>query len=234
MNLNLCRDVVGNTICADFLDYLYRDWHHLGKPLYEDKRIYQYMEARQRNPEEGTQEALRDNCGEASLSFVINIGSREKIRHDALTSILQLLEARYELAETVLFHRAKLSITALLDRCLLEIGQLYEMVQFDRYQLQSNLENLLLDAPDDGLPDVLEALRTGGSDESIKVRIDDWKKSAKSSAKSAVSDGLFVGPQPVVALESLECSIRSMIENLRNRSIYKVPRQNSAADLVNH
>jgi len=34
--LQVCRDIVGNTICADFLDYLHRDWYHLGKPLYFD------------------------------------------------------------------------------------------------------------------------------------------------------------------------------------------------------
>jgi HD superfamily phosphohydrolase len=28
--INVCRDIVGNTVCADLLDYLQRDWHHLG------------------------------------------------------------------------------------------------------------------------------------------------------------------------------------------------------------
>ena len=46
--LRVCQDIVGNTICADFLDYLHRDWYHLGKPLYFDERLYQYMEVRQR------------------------------------------------------------------------------------------------------------------------------------------------------------------------------------------
>ena len=92
--LNVCRDIVGNTICADFLDYLFRDWYHLGKLLIEDPRLYHYMEVRCEGP--------------ASTSkFVINVGASDSPRHDAITNILELLESRYKLAETVLFHRTK-------------------------------------------------------------------------------------------------------------------------------
>ena len=42
----VCRDVVGNTVCADLLDYLHRDWLHLGKPRHFDKRLLQYMQIR--------------------------------------------------------------------------------------------------------------------------------------------------------------------------------------------
>ena len=38
--IKTCCDIVGNTICADFLDYLFRDWYHLGKILNEDPRLY--------------------------------------------------------------------------------------------------------------------------------------------------------------------------------------------------
>lgn len=106
INLQMCRDIVGNTICADFLDYLFRDWYHLGKPMYEDKRLYQYMEARTKT----------DSTKGQISSFVINVGSADRVRHDALTNILELLEGRYKLAETVLFHRTKLAMTGLLDR----------------------------------------------------------------------------------------------------------------------
>jgi uncharacterized protein len=46
--LNVCRDMIGNTICADLLDYLYRDWYHIGKPRPFDERLLQYMEIRRR------------------------------------------------------------------------------------------------------------------------------------------------------------------------------------------
>lgn len=223
VNLSLCRDVVGNTICADFLDYLYRDWYHLGKPLYEDKRIYQYMEARLDEREERPQPEPDDRSSPTGLEFVINIGSGEKIRHDALTSILELLEARYELAETVLFHRAKLSITALLDRCLLEIGHLYQLAGVRRDLLHKGLEDLLLEGSDDTLSDVLKALSAGSSDKQVAKLLSKAIASSRSSAASATGGDLLTeGPTPTVPMEELQDSIRSLVERLRNRSIYRM------------
>ena len=223
INLSLCRDVVGNTICADFLDYLYRDWYHLGKPLYEDKRIYQYMEARIEEQERHPQPEPNNRSRPLGLKFVINIGSGEKIRHDALTTILELLEARYALAETVLFHRAKLSITALLDRCLLEIGHLYQIADMPRHQLQRGLEDSLLEGSDDALPDVLKALTTGSTDEHVAKPLSEAIASARSSAASATGGDLLTeGPTPTVPMEGLQNSICGLIERLRNRPVYRM------------
>ncbi|MCY3813875.1 MAG: HD domain-containing protein [Gammaproteobacteria bacterium] len=220
-NLSLCRDVVGNTICADFLDYLYRDWHHLGKPLYVETRIYQYMEARMRN--EGPDASDHDRPKSTGLDFLINIGSGEKIRHDALTSILQLLEARYELAETVLFHRAKLAITALLDRCLLEIEKFYGLAGIPRADLHDALEHLLLDSSDDGLPDVLWALTEGTAHQGIGARLEEAIDKAKSAASAETGPDLLTsGPTPVVPLEQTRGLIEGLIQRLRHRSVYKV------------
>ena len=149
--LKVCQDIVGNTICADFLDYLFRDWHHLGKPHFEEKRIYEYMETR--TPDAGV--------SPADDRFVINVGEPNKVRHDAITSILELLDARYKLAETVLFHRTKLALTGLLDRCLLEASHLYDQAGAAQGQFANDLEELLLDAADDELHSVLERLLAG-------------------------------------------------------------------------
>jgi HD superfamily phosphohydrolase len=101
----VCRYMIGNTICADLLDYLHRDWYHIGKARPFDDRILQYMEIRVGNPDK----------------FVISLGRRPKIRTDAISAILELLEWRYSLAESVLFHRTKLSAAAMLDRALFEL-----------------------------------------------------------------------------------------------------------------
>lgn len=151
--LRVCQDVVGNTICADFLDYLHRDWYHLGKPLYFDKRLYQYMEIREPS-------GIED--GDNSPRFVINVGASEKVRHDALTDILSLLNERYKLAQTVLFHRTKLALTGLLDRCLLEISDLYKKAEFSAQRFIELAEQLLLGASDDGISLILEHLAQGG------------------------------------------------------------------------
>lgn len=114
---DICSNLVGNTICADLLDYLHRDWYHVGKPRPFDERILQYMEIRS---------APMSSKGEApqpqpSDRFVVSLGRRPKIRTDAISAILELLEWRYQLAESVLFHRTKLSAAAMLDRALLEL-----------------------------------------------------------------------------------------------------------------
>lgn len=105
--LQVCRDMIGNTICADLLDYIYRDWYHIGKPRPFDDRLLQYMEVR--------------NVPDTADCFVISTGKRPKIRTDAISAILELLESRYQLAESVLFHRTKTAAAAMLDRALFEL-----------------------------------------------------------------------------------------------------------------
>lgn len=114
LQLEVCQFMIGNTICADLLDYLYRDWYHIGKPRPFDERILQYMEVRVGNPDK----------------FVISLGRTPKIRTDAVSAILELLEWRYSLAESVLFHRTKLAAAAMLDRALFELwGESQEDVE---------------------------------------------------------------------------------------------------------
>jgi hypothetical protein len=97
--IGICQDIVGNTICADLLDYLHRDWYHIGKPKYYEQRLLQYME-------------IRENA-EKEPNFVISLGERPNVKTDAISTILDLLESRYQLAESVLFHRAKCSAAAM-------------------------------------------------------------------------------------------------------------------------
>lgn len=116
IRMNICRDMIGNTICADILDYIYRDWYHLGKPRPFDERILQYLELR------GTEKDIYSQpVASPSDRIVVSLGRRPKIRTDAVSSILELLESRYQLAESVLFHRTKLCAAAMLDRALFEL-----------------------------------------------------------------------------------------------------------------
>jgi HD superfamily phosphohydrolase len=128
IRLQICHDMIGNTICADLLDYIHRDWYHVGKPRPFEDRLLQYMEIRRGNDGQGTASP------KSTDKFVISLGRRPKIRTDAISNILDLLEWRYSLAETVLFHRTKLAATAMLDRALNELwGEIEnedEIVQF--------------------------------------------------------------------------------------------------------
>ncbi len=129
IRVGVCRDIVGNTICADLLDYLHRDWYHIGKPRFFDRRLFEYME-------------IRCDARNNSPQLVISYGQRSRPKRDAISSILELLESRYNLGESVLFHPTKCSAAAMLERA---IGELYAAVpgnEQDRWL--KDLENRLL------------------------------------------------------------------------------------------
>lgn len=222
--LRMCRDVVGNTICADFLDYLYRDWYHLGKPLYYDKRLFQYMEARQPSSDPG------------EPHFVINVGEPDKVRHDALTDILELLNARYKLAETVLFHRTKLALTGLLDRCLLEISDLY--VEFGQAadDFKTRAEALLLEASDDGLPQLLETLVTeaaGNKDISKEIaREQEAIEQVTSPQQTLIEPETTTDRKSHGILGGRLELIRELISKLRDREVYTLAYKLRMADFT--
>lgn len=227
LRLKVCQDIVGNTICADFLDYLFRDWHHLGKPLTEDKRLYQYMEVRVRR-ETGKKEEAR---------FVIHVGTSSKIRHDALTDILDLLGSRYKLAETVLFHRTKLAIIGLLDRCLLEIREIYRLAEIQEQEFLQAAEDLLIDGSDDALPAILNELSDGGTEEgkrkiqaileSQRQAVDaalvkkDTKRKGEPDLLSNVQEESKKGDSRSVGPLGMQLNfVRQLIERLKNRCVY--------------
>ncbi len=110
-----------NTICADLLDYIYRDWYHVGKPRPFDDRLFHYMEVRPRYQRKFGEIAR----AQPTDQFVIFLGKPPKLRSDAVSHILELLEWRYSLAETVLFHRTKLAAAAMLDRALYELWGMF-------------------------------------------------------------------------------------------------------------
>ena len=223
-DLAVCRDVVGNTICADFLDYLYRDWHHLGKPLYLDKRLYEYMEVRIQRPEEGEPTSR--------TRFVINVGANaQKVRHDALTDILELLNARYKLAETVLFHRTKLALTGLLDRCLLETARLFKIAGLPATEHQKALEGLLLESSDDGLVGVMKKLGTGGQHRSVLQQAKKKEKETLQKVSSPTS-GLYSEPLVSGDLQEQSELIEALINRLEGREVYRLAYKLKISDLT--
>jgi HD superfamily phosphohydrolase len=108
----VCRDLIGNTICADLLDYLHRDWLHLGKPRYFDERLFEYLEIRSRHV---------PSAERFEHKLVINLKGGTRPRPDAVTAVIDLLESRYQLAEIVLFHRVKVAAAAMLERIVAEL-----------------------------------------------------------------------------------------------------------------
>lgn len=101
-------DIVGNTICADLIDYLHRDHHNTGLPIALGYRFTNdfYVSRAQRV--------------HWPKRMVIRITRGSQRRVDVVTELLKYLRFRYELSERVLNHHAKLAADAMIGK-LLEI-----------------------------------------------------------------------------------------------------------------
>ncbi|MBI3747444.1 MAG: HD domain-containing protein [Chloroflexi bacterium] len=180
--LAVCRDIIGNTICADLLDYLHRDWYHLGKRREVDSRLLEYIEIRTRETSEGSDARL-----------VINLRSGPRIRTDAVTAILDLLESRYQLSEIALFHRTKLSAAAMLERVLAELDAAQTG---DAREFLGNLPEQLLDVSDFSMfrlfEDMVEAAKKSSSVETT-ARLEGAQRLIQRLRRRRLHKELFTG-----------------------------------------
>lgn len=102
-------DIIGNTICADLLDYVRRDMQGTGLNDDYDDRLYTYFEV------------APDERGRKRLA--IRIATNKGLRLDAVSDVLQVLRMRYSLSEKVLYHHTKNVASAML-------GELLSYVEF--------------------------------------------------------------------------------------------------------
>ena len=101
-------DMVGNTICADLLDYIRRDMYYTGLMKTYDARFLMYFYI----PSEGP----------AANRLVLNVTKKGELRRDVVSEVIDLLRLRYSLAEKVLYHRAKISAGAMISRAFQDSG----------------------------------------------------------------------------------------------------------------
>jgi HD superfamily phosphohydrolase len=100
------EDVVGNTICADLLDYLRRDHLYTGLPLALGRRYEAgFYVLPKGDPTFGEHMVLR-----------IHRNGQERI--DVVSEILKHLRYRYELSERALVHHAKLAADSMVGKAL--------------------------------------------------------------------------------------------------------------------
>lgn len=100
----LYADIVGNTICADLLDYLKRDALFTGiQHRYDDRIISNFR------------------VTEESQLF-INLTDDRSARTGLLSEILHLLRLRYTLGERVYYHRTKAAASAMVSRAVELLG----------------------------------------------------------------------------------------------------------------
>jgi HD superfamily phosphohydrolase len=100
-------DIVGNTICADLLDYLRRDHLNAGLPLALGERYLAYFYV---TPIQGH--------SYYPARMVLRIQRKGQPRADVVTELLKHLRYRYELSERALVHHAKLSADAMIGKAL--------------------------------------------------------------------------------------------------------------------
>ena len=100
-------DIVGNTICADLLDYLPRDHRFTGLPMSLGQR---FMSSFYVTPGE------IGGIYRQRVALLIHRNGRP--RQDIVTEILKHLRYRYELQERVLVHHLKLTADAMIGKMM--------------------------------------------------------------------------------------------------------------------
>ena len=91
-------DIVGNTICADILDYIPRDLFYTGLPGQYDDRILSYFVVKRVN---GKRRAI------------IRLYKGDEYRDSVLSSIMEILDLRYILAAKVYYHHTRRKAVAM-------------------------------------------------------------------------------------------------------------------------
>ncbi len=118
-------DLIGNTLCADLLDYVYRDMYFCGLPERSGDRVTKYLAVvRLVKDEEGTLRTSDDSeTGKGRVVLLTYRFEREHpaggrmkpvLKNEIITEAIDLLRRRYALAEKVYFHRTKLAASAML------------------------------------------------------------------------------------------------------------------------
>jgi HD superfamily phosphohydrolase len=96
-------DIIGNTICADLLDYIKRDHLMTGIRATYDSRIFRYFGVDEHN---------------GYKRVVIQLVKHGRMRNDALADLLDILKLRYNLSDKVLFHPKKCAADVMLIRAI--------------------------------------------------------------------------------------------------------------------
>jgi HD superfamily phosphohydrolase len=105
-------DIVGNTVCADMLDYVERDLLACGLPAAVGERFLDYLSVT------GPDEGLDVDHGR----LVLNMQKGGMPRPDVESEVGKLLSFRYELAERVYFHHAKNAASVMIGRAVHAAG----------------------------------------------------------------------------------------------------------------
>lgn len=100
-------DIIGNTICADMLDYIPRDRLNLGMEVRTHSRLQRYFTIRK---------CSLHGKEELRLSIKVIRSQKGGQRRDVATAVLDVMRERYEMAERVYYHHKKAAASAMLAK----------------------------------------------------------------------------------------------------------------------
>jgi HD superfamily phosphohydrolase len=219
-----CADLVGNTICADLLDYLARDHLFTGLPHSLGQR---FISAFFVTPATG---------GAFQQRMALNIMRKGVERKDIAGELLKALRYRYELTERALVHHAKLAADAMLG----EAVERYEWALWLRAVPQDELMQLeeVADAPK---PDRVPLYRSA-----YKARYGNAKATTARNRVGKHLEELFSGTgddglldflagtegtgQDLDAATALHGHVRALASALRDRRLFRAAARVTAAD----
>ena len=119
-------DIVADTICADFLDYLRRDASNLGLDVLRDDRVTSHFWI-----------GRRRNSGQLHMALSL-VDRRGKPRLDTTTGVVDLVRQRYRFAEIVYYHKSKGAASAMFAKALHLVPRVNECPSEDRIVVESS------------------------------------------------------------------------------------------------
>ncbi len=130
-------DIVGNTVCADLLDYLRRDIYFCGLDEASGSRFMRYLTIGDATP----------GVGSSPWRLIVRLTKNvdEPPRRDVISELVQLLRVRYTLGERVYYHHAKMSSSAMVARAVWSAMHDDVEERLDLEKLRELGDDLLLD-----------------------------------------------------------------------------------------
>lgn len=143
------HDIIGNTLCADLIDYLQRDPQRLGMNRQIDLHLLSYYVLVPWKPKtEGQDNPSYIKIENSDIKYyccAIDLQDQKRgtTRVSLINDIFRLLDLRHEIHEKAVMHRVVHSAIAMLSRALLLLGdkkpRLKELIQLEKpnHALQS-------------------------------------------------------------------------------------------------
>lgn len=131
-------DLVGNTICADLIDYLQRDHLYTGLPAAVGRRFLDGFYV------------TRSDHPDYQQRMVIRISKGGRARADVVSELFKYLRYRYELSERALVHHAKLAADVMVGKAM-EMWESALAEEDTAVEPKELIESEVLRRGDDGL-----------------------------------------------------------------------------------